>query len=180
MGGHVTTCFQDCGHRAEILASFCGSAGKESTCNEGDLSSIPGVGIATEEEIGYPLQYSWASLGQEDPLEKGTATHSSIMACRISRTEEPGRLQSMGLQRVGHNWVTFTFTLASLRAGWASCGLTCVSSVVSGVVRKLSDPFWAVKYFSARGSLFKKYLFIWLCRVFIASSRVLHCGVWIL
>ena len=40
--------------------------------------------------------------GQEDPLEKGMATHSSILAWRIPRTEEPGRLQSMGSQRVGH------------------------------------------------------------------------------
>ena len=49
-------------------------------------------------------QEAWVqSLGQEDPLEKGTATHSSIPAWRIPRTEEPGRLQSMGLQRVGHD-----------------------------------------------------------------------------
>ena len=41
-------------------------------------------------------------LSQEDPLEKGMATHSSILAWRISWTEEPGRPQSMGLQRVGH------------------------------------------------------------------------------
>ena len=47
-------------------------------------------------------------LGQEDPLEKGMATHSSILAWKIPWTEEPGRLQSMRLQRVGHNWVTFT------------------------------------------------------------------------
>ena len=43
------------------------------------------------------------SLGGEDPLEKAMATHSSILAWKISWTEEPGRLQSMGLQRVGHN-----------------------------------------------------------------------------
>ena len=41
-------------------------------------------------------------LGQEDPLEKGMATHSSILAWRIPWTEESGGLQSMGLQRVGH------------------------------------------------------------------------------
>ena len=41
-------------------------------------------------------------LGQEDPLEKGMATHSSIPAWRIPWTEEPGRLQSMGLQTAGH------------------------------------------------------------------------------
>ena len=73
------------------------SAGKESTYNAGDLSSIPGLGRSTGEGIGYPLQYSWASLvaqmvmnlpamwetwvrslGWEGPLEEGMATHSSI------------------------------------------------------------------------------------------------------
>ena len=43
------------------------------------------------------------SLGQKDPLEKEMATHSSILAWRIPRTEEPGGLQSMGSQRVGHD-----------------------------------------------------------------------------
>ena len=43
------------------------------------------------------------SLGQEDPLEKGMTTHSNILAWRIPQTEEPGSLQSMGLQRVGHH-----------------------------------------------------------------------------
>ena len=68
--------------------------------------------------IGYPLQYSWASLvaqtvknpgdlgsipGLEDPLEKGMATHSSVLAWRIPGTEEPGGLPSMGSHRVGHD-----------------------------------------------------------------------------
>ena len=75
------------------------SVRKESTCNTGDPSSIPGVGRSAGEGIGYPLQYSWASLvaqlannplavretwvqslGWEDPLEKGRGTHSSILA----------------------------------------------------------------------------------------------------
>ena len=47
-------------------------------------------------------------LGQEDPLEKGMATHSSILAWRIPRTEEPGRLQSMRSQRVRYDWATNT------------------------------------------------------------------------
>ena len=78
---------------------------------------IPTLGISTGEGIGYPLQYSWASpvaqlvknpsamqetwvqsLGWDDPLEKGEATHSSILAWRILWTE-----YSMGLQRVGYN-----------------------------------------------------------------------------
>ena len=78
---------------------------KESTCNAGDPGSIPGSGRFTGEGIGYPLQYSWASLvaqlvenppamretwvrslGWEDPLENGTASHSSILAWRIPWT----------------------------------------------------------------------------------------------
>ena len=51
------------------------------------------------------------SPGQEDPLEKGLAIHSSTLAWRIPWTEEPGRLQSMGSQRVGHDFtLTFTFS----------------------------------------------------------------------
>ena len=65
-----------------------GSDGKESVWNAGDLGWIP---------------------AQEVPLEKEIATHSSILAWEISWTEEPGRLQSMGSQRVGHNWATNTF-----------------------------------------------------------------------
>ena len=50
------------------------------------------------------MQETWVrSLGWEDPLAKGMATHSSILAWRIPWTEEPGRLQSMGSQRVGHD-----------------------------------------------------------------------------
>ena len=50
------------------------------------------------------MQETWVrSLGQEDPLEKDMATHSSILAWRIPCTEEPGGLQSMGSQRVGHD-----------------------------------------------------------------------------
>ena len=50
------------------------------------------------------MQETWVpSLGQEDPLEERMATHSSILAWRIPRTEEPGGLQSMRSQRVGHD-----------------------------------------------------------------------------
>ena len=49
------------------------------------------------------VQLTWVqSLGQEDPLEKGITTHSSILACRLPWTEEPGRPQAMELQRMGH------------------------------------------------------------------------------
>ena len=69
----------------------CGSDSKASACNVGDLGSIP-----------------WSG----DPLEKEMATHSSIPAWKIPWMEEPRRLQSMGSQRIGHDWATslhFTF-----------------------------------------------------------------------
>jgi len=75
------------------------SVGKESICNAGDPGLIPGSGRSPGEGVGYPLQYSWASLvaqlvknppamcetsvrslGSEDPWSKGKATHSSILA----------------------------------------------------------------------------------------------------
>ena len=52
------------------------------------------------------------SLGQEDPLERGMATYSSIVAWRIPWTKEAGGLQSVGSQRVRHNWVTNTSTFS--------------------------------------------------------------------
>ena len=58
------------------------------------------------------MQETWVwSLGWEDPLKKGMATHSSSLAWRIPRTEEPGGLQSMGWQRVRHNWTIHSHTL---------------------------------------------------------------------
>ena len=58
------------------------------------------------------------SLGWEDSLKKRIATHSSILAWRIPWTEEPGRLQFMGSQRVGHDWVTNTFTFTVINTVW--------------------------------------------------------------
>ena len=92
------------------------SVGKESACNAGDPGSTPELERSAGEGIGYPHQYSWASLvaqlvknlpamweiwvqylGWEEPLEKGKATHSSNLARRI-----PWTVWSMGSQRVGH------------------------------------------------------------------------------
>jgi len=63
-----------------------------------DLNSSSSDGKVPGYNAGDQVQ----SLGREDPLEKEMATHSSILAWKIPWTEEPGRLQSMGLQRVGH------------------------------------------------------------------------------
>ena len=83
------------------------SVGQESSCNAGDPGSIPALGRSPGEGKAHPLQYSWASLvvqlvknlpamretwvrslGWEDPLEKGKATHSSMLAWRIPQTGE--------------------------------------------------------------------------------------------
>ena len=96
-----------------FLGFPCGSPGKESACNVEDLGLIPGLGRSPGEGVGYPLQYSWASLvaqlgknlpamretwiqslGWEDPLENGKATHTSLLAWRI-----PWTIQSLELQR---------------------------------------------------------------------------------
>ena len=64
------------------------------------------------------MREAWVwSLGREDPLEKEMATHSSILAWRIPWMEECGRLQSMGSQRVGHDWGTSL----SLSLSWITC-----------------------------------------------------------
>ena len=97
---------------------------------------IPGSGRATGEGVGYPLQYSWASLvvqlvrnlpviqetwvqslGWEDNLEKGKATHSRILAWRI-----PWIIESMGLQRVRHDRATFILLLLFPGCSPITCG----------------------------------------------------------
>ena len=59
--------------------------------------------VQTVKNLAAIQETQFQSLGWEDSLEKGMATHSGILAWRIPRSEEPGRLQSMGLQRVRHD-----------------------------------------------------------------------------
>ena len=98
------------------------SVSKESSFSAGDQSSIP---------------------DQEDSLEKETATHSSILAWRIPWTEEPGRLQSMGLQRVRHDWGTVTFTFH------------CVSWVSVGFSNRLRKKYYTCNFYKTFCSLLK-------------------------
>ena len=95
------------------------SVGKESACNTGDPSSIPGLGRSAGEGVVYPLQYPWSSLvsqlvknppamqeawvrslNWEDPLEKGKATHCSILAWRMYSpwgSQESGMIERLPL-----------------------------------------------------------------------------------
>ena len=101
------------------------------------------------------------SLGWEDPLEKGMATLSSILAWRILWTEEPGELQSMGLQRVWHDWTTkhsktFTYSrdedvdISMGVEGWFICILEWGRSPLAQYTfchlsLNLCSPFWALR-----------------------------------
>ena len=107
-GGDICIYIADLIHCIAATRGFPGSsAGKESACNTGDPSSIPRLGRSPGEEIGYPLQYPWASLvaqnvknlpamwetwvwslSWEDLLEWGMATLSSILAWRIPMDRE--------------------------------------------------------------------------------------------
>ena len=125
-----------------------GSDSKESACNAGDLGLIPGSRRSPAERNGTPLQYSclenphrqrslvgyrsqshkesdtteWLrfSLFYTNESEKAMAPHSSTLAWKIPWTEKPGRLQSMGSLRVGHDWATSLslFTFIHWRRKW--------------------------------------------------------------
>ena len=92
MGGHFLAC-----HNMHLL--ICLITAKWASLVAQMVKNLPAV---QETQV--------QTLDQEDPLEKGMATHSSILAWRSPWTEEPGGLQPMGLQTVGHNQVTNTFT----------------------------------------------------------------------
>ena len=122
------------------------SVGKESTCNVGDPGWILVLGRSAGTGIGYTLQNSWAplvaqlvnnlpsmqetwvwSLGWEDPLEKGKATHSSTLAWRFYGVYNPGGC------RVWHHWATFTFTsdLSTWTGTMSSLSSTQASTVLA-------------------------------------------------
>ena len=67
------------------------------------------------------MQETWVrSLGGEDPLQKGMATHASTLAWEILWTEEPGGLQSVGSQKVRHDWMTNAFTFLQISDKWTT------------------------------------------------------------
>ena len=111
------------------LIFLCGLVGKESTCNVGDLGSVPGLGSSPGEGKGYPLQYSGLENSRDCTVHGLTKSQtwlsnfyfslSSILAWRIlSWTEECGGLQSIGSHRVRHNWIDLACTHASCINDW--------------------------------------------------------------
>ena len=129
------------------------SVGKESACNAGDPGSIPGSGRSPGERIGYPLQYSWGSprilkwvtyppatqetwvwsLGWEDPLEEGMATHSSILAWRI--------LMDRGAWQATVHGVSKNQTLNTLRTltfaySWAK---SCITKLLMSLAERCTE-----------------------------------------
>ena len=96
-----------------------------------------GVPLVAQSVRNLPAdQETWVwPLGQEDPLEKRTAPHSSILAWRIPWTEEPGGPQSMGRQRVGHDLGTNTFTLMMRHESWLQDAL-CLGRILKFLTQK--------------------------------------------
>ena len=94
----------------------------------GDLPN-PGIENSLVAQTVKHLPTTWEtwvrSLGWEDLLEKEMATHSSILAWKIPWTEEPGRPQSMGSQRVGRDWATFTLLYSCIAGGFFTFWYTC-------------------------------------------------------
>ena len=81
------------------------------------------------------MQETWVpSLGWEDLLEKGKATHSSILAWRIPWTEEPGGLWSMWSQRVRYNWATNTFTFSYIIEFWKNNVCIYITEIWTGLL----------------------------------------------
>ena len=110
-----------------------------------------GVPGGSDSKESPAVQETWVqSLGWEDPLEKGMATHSSILAWRIPWTEEPGRLQSMGSQK----WVTFTHSSLLLTSRILKKLILPVLSLVlwrsgKSLISHLGSAslWWLLKYF---------------------------------
>ena len=123
------------------------------------------------------VQQTWVwSLGWEDPMEEGMATHSSVLAWRIPWTEEPGGLQSMGSQRVRHDWSDLAGTQA-----WTFCSVqllghvcliaapwtpACQASLSFTITRSL------LKFMSTESLMLSNHLI--LCQPLLLLSSIFH------
>ena len=144
------------------------------------------------------MQETWVlSLRREDSLEKGKATHSSILAWTVPWTEQPGGLQSMGWQRVGHDWrlALSYFPILSLRTVWKGSGLWSEETVLAlyssnplpllclnssnkmSFFVSLFFPFSAGGYssFQCTSLCSTYYIFIFLLKYFIWRNMKINC-----
>ena len=98
---HASTCFPPV--HAPMLLTVAGSVLVGHGCSLRWVNPRASLVVQMVKNLPVVQETQVRPLGQEDPLEKGMTTHSSILAWRIPWTEEPGGLQSMGSQRAGHN-----------------------------------------------------------------------------
>ena len=127
------------------------------------------MGIIGASQVAQRLKHlpamreTWVwSLGWEDSLEKEMATHSSILAWKIPRTQEPGRLQSMGLQRVGHILVSKQH---------------CILQLQNFCVVVVNDFFLSVKLLNLSVCYFFWFSFIYLC--FFVVRCLVVCDIYL-
>ena len=108
------------------------------------------------------------SVGREDPLEKGMATHSSILAWKIPWTEEPGGLQPVGSQRIGHDWVINTKPskqkLHEFRTTSVSSDQASTENTVHNQYLRYTDYFYSRTHFT-----------LWLIMVLVGIFLVREC-----
>ena len=149
-------------HKSFCFMGFADSSvGQISACNAGDPSSVPGLGRSTAEGIGYPLQYSWVSLVVQlvkNHLQYRRPGFDPWVGSIPWRSLQYSGLENSidcivhELQRIRHNWVTFTFILF--------CWVISMSAILSGIrgrnfqleskswKRYISSDFWKIWRFS--------------------------------
>ena len=120
------------------------------------------------------MRETWVwSLGCEDPPDREMATHSSSLAWKIPWMEEPGRLQSMGSQRVGQDWVTSLVHWFNMQSGLTTTGLEILchwGSSLFSYNRCLQFSFSGMYHFLQSLNVLSYFLFLCLCRSFIGSA----------
>ena len=113
------------------------------------------------------------SLGQEDPLEKEMATHSCILAWRIPWMEESGGLQSMGSQRVRHDWAT-SFTLFSIYMCHIYMYKYWIGQYLYEVMEKSKWTFWSTQYLIYM-NIWKSHIYIYTIEMILQFPLILTC-----
>ena len=128
------------GHHCLTPKNYSKKTFRATRIKDGPLLSGGFPGGSDGKESARMQETQVQSLGWEDPLEKGMATHSRFLAWRIPWTEEPGGLQSIGSQRVRHDWATNTHTHTSLSELYLACLVAGACTQHSGCVSWAKSP----------------------------------------